>query len=114
MPIKGYKSPDYLDFVGDHRCVITGYDKPDIHHESIVRKYSGGLKKYFDFGAIPLRHDLHLDERHAWGRVPFWEHYDIDPIEVVINLIEEYVSMGPVDIELAEDALEMIRLEHRR
>jgi len=109
-----YKSPAYLDFVGEQYCCITGEYPSDIHHESVTRKYSDGLKKYFDFGAVPLAHRVHLDERHGWGKHEFWSHYAVDPVDVVINLIEEYVMMEPEDMELALEALDMVKRDHQR
>ena len=109
-----YKSPSYLDFVGKQNCCITGEYPPDVHHESVTRKYSAALKRYFDFGAVPLMHRTHLDERHGWGKHKFWSHYGVDPVDVVINLIEEYVKLDPEDMELALEALDMVKRDHQR
>ena len=111
MPVtKRYKSKQYLNFLADHRCVITGASyNVDLHHEAVTRRFGGSLKKSFDFGAIPLSHDIHIDERHAWGRHEFWRHYEKDPEEIAINLIEEYLTMEPEDEEVAREALELIQ-----
>lgn len=112
MGIKKIKSKDYLDYLGVKGCVVSGRRNPDIHHESVTRKYSGGLKKYFDFGAIPLDHELHLYGRHELGKVEFWDRYDKDPVKIVIELIEEYIEQGREDAELAINALEMVKKDN--
>lgn len=109
MPVKKMKSKDYLEYLGGKRCVVSGRSKVDLHHEAIVRKYSGAMKSYFDFGALPLDHDIHLNQRHAWGRLEFWRYYKREPVELVIELIQNYIDEGREDIELAENALEMVR-----
>lgn len=109
MPVKKFKSRDYLEFVAERPCVITGaYSNVDLHHESVLHSYGGALKKYFDFGALPLRHDVHLDERHGWGKHAFWSHYNLNPTLLVMNLIKEYVTLDRADKALAEAALERI------
>lgn len=109
MAIRKIKSIDYLDYLSRKRCVVSGKRNPTLHHESVTRKYSGGLKKYFDFGAIPLDHEIHLYERHGWGKSEFWEHYKQDPVSLVIRFISEYISLGREDAELAMNALRMIK-----
>lgn len=106
------KSKDYLDYLGGMGCFITKKPNPDIHHESVVRKYSGAMKKYFDFGAIPLSHEVHLGERHQYGRGPFWEKYGYDPVEICIALVTVYIELGRADFILAEEALEMIKRDN--
>jgi hypothetical protein len=112
MAIKKVKSKDYLDYLGGKGCVVSGRRPSDIHHESIVRKYSGGMKKYFDFGAVPLDHEIHLYERHGWGKTTFWEHYKLDPVSIVVALVQEYIEQGREDAELATNALDMIKRDN--
>ena len=109
MPVKKIKSKDYLDYLGGKGCVVSGRTGVDLHHESVTRRFSGASKRYFDFGAVPLNHDIHLNQRHAWGRVTFWEYYAKDPVEIVIELIQEYINEGREDAELAANALEMVK-----
>ena len=109
MPVKKVKSLDYLDYLGSKRCVVSGKREPSLHHESVTRKYTGSMKGYFDFGAIPLDHEIHLYGRHAWGKNHFWEQYNLDPVKIVIELIEGYIEEGREDAELAMNALEMIK-----
>jgi len=103
---KKYKSHSYLEYIGEQRCCITGELGADIHHESVTHKYSAGLKKYFDFGAIPLIHKVHIDERHGWGKTYFWNYYNKDPRDVVRRLLQSYILLGFDD--LAEEALELV------
>jgi len=109
MPVKKIKSKSYLDFVGQKNCVVTGNYPVDLHHESVTRKFSAGLKKYFDFGVLPLNHDVHLNERHSMGKQEFWDYYNLNPVDLVVELIEEYLSLNPEDYDVAEEALELIK-----
>ncbi len=109
MAIRGMLSKDYLSFIRGQRCVISGKSRVTAHHESVTQKYSGGLKKHFDFGAIPMLHEIHLNERHQWGREEFWRHYRKNPVEIVIKLLEKYIDEGGVDTEMATLALSMVR-----
>jgi hypothetical protein len=112
MPVKKIRSKDYLDFIGQQKCVVTGSHPADCHHESVTRRFSAGMKKYFDFGALPLRHDVHLYERHSMGKVEFWEKYNLNPAELAVNFIEEYLSLAPEDYDVAEEALYMIKRDN--
>lgn len=112
MPVKKIKSEDYLNYLGSMGCFITKRPNPDIHHESVVRSYSGAMKKYFDFGAIPLSHELHLGERHQIGREGFWNKYGYNPVDICIALVTVYIGLGRPDLELAERALEMLKRDN--
>lgn len=115
MPINKIKSPSYLNFLGSRGCFITGKTSPDLHHEAVHRKYLGGMKKYFDFGAIPLNHELHLYERHQWGREEFWQHYGLDPVDVCIQLLTEYVEDGQgEDLDIAKHYLDELLKERTK
>jgi hypothetical protein len=109
MPVKTYRSKDYLDYIGGLRCVVTGQRPVSCHHEAVTKVYSRSQKNKFDFGAIPLVHEIHLYERHEWGRSKFWEHYSLNPADVVVGLIEDYISSGGIDSDLASIALEMVK-----
>ena len=106
--MKRIRSVDYLNFIGQHHCVITGKHPVDCHHESVVRGFMGQQKKYFDYGAIPLDHDIHINERHALGRHGFWTKYDMNPRSVVASLIREYLTTEPEDFDEAQRALRMV------
>lgn len=112
MPIRGMKSKEYLNFIGQKECAVTGTYPADLHHESIVRRFSGGLKKHFDYGVLPLEHEIHLNERHQLGKVEFWERYGIDPSDLVIKYLEEYIELEPPDIEDAKYALFMVKKDN--
>jgi hypothetical protein len=112
MAVKKIKSEDYLDYIAGLPCSVSGRRPVSCHHESVTRKYSGAFKKYFDFGAIPLTHEIHLYERHEWGKHEFWEKYGLDPVQIVIKLLSDYIELGRDDVELAEDALEMVKLDN--
>lgn len=109
MAIKGIASKDYLTYLRrNKRCVISGRKNPDVHHESVSSKYRGYLKRYFDFGAIPLAHELHVGKRHEWGKVAFWGYYGMDPAHVARKLVQSYIEDGGADAELAREALKLI------
>lgn len=112
MPVKGMKSKDYLDFIGQESCPITGKYPVDLHHESLVRRFSGGLKKYFDYGAIPLEHEIHLGERHQMGKVEFWENYGLNPAALVEEYLQRYIDTEPEDKYEAIEALRMVRKDN--
>lgn len=109
------KSKSYLDFVGKHACCVTGKRyNIDLHHESLLWKFSGARKNRFDYGALPIHHAEHLNERHGWGKEAFWEHYGLDPYTIAINLIESYLTTSPEDADKAREAMEMIIDERAR
>jgi len=104
-----FKSQDYLEFMSSKPCVITKtYNLVDLHHESVTRRFSGSLKKYFDFGVIPLSHDLHLNQRHATGKNVFWFTHNLIPEILVTSYLKEYINLDRQDKYLAEQALELI------
>ena len=101
MPVKKIKSSGYLTFLSKKKCVVTGSLQFDIHHESLLREFGGGLKNHNDFQALPLHKDLHLYKRHSLGKEKFWEFYRVNPYDVAINFLSEYIETAPKDIELA-------------
>lgn len=114
MPVKKIKSKEYLGFLATKRCPITGSTKIEIHHESLLRQFSGGMKKYNDFQALPLDVRLHLYERHASGKEEFWSRYEVNPYDVCISLIEGYLSTLPKDSDLATEQLEELKKQKER
>lgn len=112
MPIKGMKSKDYLNFIGQESCPVTGKYPADLHHESLVRRFSGGLKKYFDYGALPLEHEVHLGERHQMGKDLFWKQYGLDPAKLAEDYLTRYIDTGPEDEYEALEALRMVRKDN--
>lgn len=114
MPITTkFKSKDYLNYIATKPCCVThSKHQVDCHHESICRNFSGSLKKYFDFGTLPLQHKLHIDTRHQLGRKEFWSHYNLDPKQLVIGYLKEYINLNKVDAILAQEALELIEGEN--
>ena len=112
MPIKGMKSKDYLDFIGSQVCPITGRYPVDCHHESVTRRFSGSLKKHFDYGALPLEHEIHLSGRHNTGKTEFWESHSLDPAELVVEYLIEYIELEPSDVVEAQYALSMVRKDN--
>ena len=106
------KSKDYLEYIADLPCIITGRYPVDCHHEVVLRKFSGTQKRKFDFGAIPLEHEIHIEHRHGWGKNKFWTHYGYNPIEVCIALLYVYINQGGLDSDKAKEALRMLMDEH--
>lgn len=107
-----FKSEDYLEYISELPCIITGSPRADCHHESVLRRFSGGQKRKFDFGALPLEHFIHIEERHGWGKNKFWQHYDMNPVDICVALITVYIERGGKDIDKAEEALRMLIDEH--
>lgn len=103
-----FKSKDYLDYISTQPCVITGEYGVHVHHESVIRRYSGAQKRQFDFGAVPLSPHVHLVERHGWGKRMFWDFYNMDPVDVVKGLLDEYIEEGRSDAEKAEKARDLL------
>lgn len=110
--MKKYKSKEYLEFLGGKRCVVTGSKHPDLHHES-VGVYKGMHKRWFDFGAIPLNHDVHINQRHSMGAAKFWKRHKKNPLTIAIKQVEEYLDTHSFSTEeeycLATDALEILK-----
>lgn len=101
MPVKKVKSKEYLEFLSKKKCPITGTNSTHIHHESLLREFSAGLKNHNDFQAIPLDKSLHLYTRHSLGKEAFWSRYKRNPYEVAIDFLSEYITTGPSDAESA-------------
>lgn len=101
MPVKKIKSKTYLEFLSKKKCPVTGKSSIDIHHESLLVGYKGGLKNHNDFQALPLDKTLHLYERHSSGREEFWSKYRMNPYELAEALLSEYLETGPPDADLA-------------
>lgn len=82
-------SERYLNFLGKKGQSVTGKRGIiELHHESIFRGFTGGRKKYNDYGAIPLTKGEHTD-RHSFG-LKWWDDIGLKPTEVVIRLLQEY------------------------
>lgn len=101
MPVFRVKSPGYLDFLSTKKCFITGSKDIDIHHESLLREFSGSLKNHNDFQALPLDKKLHIHKRHDKGKEKFWSDYGINPYDAAIGLLSSYLETAPVDYEEA-------------
>jgi hypothetical protein len=114
MPVKKIKSNSYLDFLSTKKCPITGSRSIDIHHESLFIEYSGSLKRYNDFQALPLKKELHLYSRHSTGKNSFWKKYYVNPYEVAISFLSDYVKTGPDDADLALFYLNMLVFQKDR
>jgi hypothetical protein len=101
MPVSKIKSREYLEFLAAKKCPITGSKNIDIHHESLLREFSAGLKNHNDYQAVPLDKKLHLYERHNLGKEGFWSKYGKNPYDVSIALLSEYITTAPSDTESA-------------
>jgi hypothetical protein len=101
MPITKIKSKEYLEFLSTKKCPITGAVGIHIHHESLLREFSAGLKNHNDFQAIPLDKNLHLQDRHSFGKEKFWAKYKKNPYEIAIQFLSEYIMTAPSDAESA-------------
>lgn len=114
MPQKKIKSSGYLEFLSNKRCVVTGKNFVDIHHESLLKEFSGASKKYNDYQALPLEKNLHLYKRHSLGKIKFWETFYMNPYSLAISFLEEYVNTNPEDVEEASYYLEEIKKQKVR
>lgn len=110
MRRKEYKSRGYLEFVGSFPCCVSGKaNNVDVHHEALVRRFSGDRKRKFDFGAVPLDHEIHIEDRHRIGKTLFWSRHGVDPYDVALEILQSYMDTVPDDYELAEEAMELIK-----
>jgi hypothetical protein len=101
MPVKKIKSNGYLEFLATKKCPITGSKNIHIHHESLLREFSAGIKNHNDFQAIPLDRNLHLDGRHLTGKESFWAKHKKNPYDIAINFLSDYLMTAPSDAESA-------------
>lgn len=82
-------SAPYLNFLGKKGVSVTGKRGViELHHESIFSGFTGGRKKYNDYGALPLTKGEHTD-RHSLG-LKWWDEIGLDPRELVFGLLQEY------------------------
>jgi hypothetical protein len=102
------KSVGYLNFLSKQRCVITGSSSFDIHHESLLREYSGSLKSHNDYQALPVSKSLHIHGRHDLGKQKFWAEKKINPYAEAIRLLRMYLLTAPEDFEEASYFLDKI------
>jgi hypothetical protein len=114
MPVTKIKSYGYLDFLSTKKCPITGSIKVHLHHESLFREFSGGMKNHNDFQAIPLDVKLHLYDRHDLGKEKFWSKYKKNPYEISIDFLSEYIQTAPSDAESAIFYLNRLKEEKDR
>lgn len=81
------RSAEYLDYLRDQGCPITGQRAEACHENG--RKGKG--VKPSDFLAVPLAPILHR-EYHQIGRTAFEKKYNIDLKEVALECLHRYVT----------------------
>lgn len=103
-----FKSPSYLGFLSKQKCVITGSSSFDIHHESLLREYSGSSKSHNDYQALPVSKSLHIHGRHDLGKQKFWAEKKVNPYVEAIRLLRLYLETAPDDFDDASYFLQKI------
>jgi len=82
---KRYESEDYLAFIRQQTCVVSGKRPCDPHHTR-----AGGLStKCSDHLTVPLYREFH-GECHQIGRKTFQAKYNIDFTECQLELMRKY------------------------
>ena len=69
------------------------------------------MKNKFDFGALPIDHDIHLSMIHGKGEDYTFTHFNKDSKQLCVEYVKEYITLydGVADdIELAKEALELL------
>lgn len=104
------KSKAYLDFLSSKPCIVTGStENVDLHHLIGWSEYRKGSKAP-DFIAVPLDHDIHLNELHAGGNEPkFFEKYGINPLREVLRYNLEFLEINALESDfLSKDVLRQL------
>jgi len=77
----------YLDFIRSKMCLIC-YRNSEAHHEPIG-KTGGVAMKCSDRETVPLCREHH-SERHQIGKITFYDKYNIDYVEEIEKLQQEF------------------------
>lgn len=91
------EDPQYLDWIRQLPCVITGRMPVEAAHISYAEPKYGKLgrgkgRKEDDAWAVPLHHSMHY-EQHRMNERKFWDAYGIDPCIVAMALRVAYPSI---------------------
>ena len=84
------KSKKYLDWLSRKPCLVTHSNhNKDLHHVKCIIRTGVRPPDYF---CVPLDHELHLYDLHEGNEADFWEKYDIDILDTVIQLNIEFIE----------------------
>lgn len=105
---KPAKSADYLSFVRQLPCIVTG-SRTDIqaaHLSSAALKYGhlgrGKGRKASDRWAIPMCSEQHSKQHHTGNEMAYWKSTGRDPHMIALVLFGLWSDLGDDAIEFAE------------
>lgn len=110
---KGVKEPDYLSWVRQLPCVLTGTLEVDAAHVSYAApEYAahgrGKSQKVSDKWVLPLSRQKHRDQ-HLINEKVFWKEQGIDPHLICLVLFSIYNELGDDGLPVAARYLRDIR-----
>jgi hypothetical protein len=88
----------------------------EAHHESVALGYSGGQKRWFDFGALPLCTDHHTERHVRFGGLRFWAHHfgpggESVPLLLAGNLMRDWAQAECLQVGEVPDQWEAYTAE---
>ena len=84
------RDEDYLDFIRNKHCLLC-HESAEPHHESGLGDSGGMGKKCSDYFAIQLCR-THHDQREYIGFDTFWKWHWVDPWQIVMDNLIEYLQ----------------------
>ena len=97
--VKPGRSKRYMEFIREQPCCLTGmvsndFQTVDPHHEPMPGASTVGSKAC-DSRCVPVAHGIHL-KMHSPGnsRKSIWEHYGVDPEDVIERMRSEWIKNG--------------------
>ncbi len=89
---KPWRSPRYMRWISEQDCCISEMPGPSDPHHSNIPGHATMGGKCSDARCLPLAHWLHLEV--GTGEVAFWEKWNKDPEELILNYNAEWVRLG--------------------
>lgn len=94
------KNKEYLTWIRNQPCVLTGSTFDVIAHHVTIQANRGFGQKPSDYWSVPLNVTLHARLHHV-GERRFWEEYAIDrPHMLAIDLIIRFLKETHPDMSL--------------
>ena len=85
---KRLRDKNHLKFVASQPCLICGRQPSDPHHLQFAQPRALGMKVSDEF-TVPLCRGHHRQLHQAGNEVTWWEHFNINALEIAKDLWEE-------------------------